>query len=432
MRLCAVKHLTDTPLPAAFSAHDTRPSASSARAARDAGAGDGQPPVHPRDDGGRGDLHRRVGLGDGRHRRDGARRPPCWPRRPTARTRWIFIWLCEAALSVAISVYTMALKARAAKLPLWSEPARKILFSFAPPMAGGALLTLVLFEHGLVALLPGVWMLLYGIGVVAAGTFSVRIVPVMGLAFMAVGTVALFAPARLAHGVHGCRLRRPAPLLRNPDRTEARWLSTGAAAKRASDDAGARDRAAARIACARWTARAPTRRESAEEGALALDRLIHERMRLGIVSALAVNESLTFNDLKRAAAARPTATSACTRASSRTRSTSPARSRSRAACPGRSTSSPPPAVARSSGTSTTWRRSSAPPGSAERSMQKSRHSGAQSVIPSFAGPHVAVIMDGNGRWATAHGLTRSARPRGGPAHGARRSSRRRCAKASAR
>jgi DNA-binding HxlR family transcriptional regulator len=35
------------------------------------------------------------------------------------------------------------------------------------------------------------------------------------------------------------------------------------------------------------------------EGALALDRLIHERMRLGIVSALAVNDTLTFNDLKR-------------------------------------------------------------------------------------------------------------------------------------
>jgi undecaprenyl diphosphate synthase len=41
-------------------------------------------------------------------------------------------------------------------------------------------------------------------------------------------------------------------------------------------------------------------------------------------------------------------------------------------------------------------------------MQKSRHSGAQSAIPSFVGPHVAVIMDGNGRWATAHGFTRSA------------------------
>ena len=31
----------------------------------------------------------------------------------------------------------------------------------------------------------------------------------------------------------------------------------------------------------------------------ALDRLIHERIRLGIVSALAANSSLTFNDLKR-------------------------------------------------------------------------------------------------------------------------------------
>lgn len=37
---------------------------------------------------------------------------------------------------------------------------------------------------------------------------------------------------------------------------------------------------------------------AADEGPLALDRLIHERMRLGIVSALAVNEKLSFNDLK--------------------------------------------------------------------------------------------------------------------------------------
>ena len=34
-------------------------------------------------------------------------------------------------------------------------------------------------------------------------------------------------------------------------------------------------------------------------GLAGLDRLIHERMRLGIVSALAVNDSLSFNDLKR-------------------------------------------------------------------------------------------------------------------------------------
>jgi hypothetical protein len=108
--------------------------------------------------------------------------------------RWVFIWLCEAALSVGISMYTMMLKARRARLPLWSEPARKIVFSFVPPMAVGAMLTLVCYENHLVHLLPGIWLLLYGVGVVAAGTFSVRIVPVMGIAFMCAGTAALFGP----------------------------------------------------------------------------------------------------------------------------------------------------------------------------------------------------------------------------------------------
>jgi DNA-binding HxlR family transcriptional regulator len=41
------------------------------------------------------------------------------------------------------------------------------------------------------------------------------------------------------------------------------------------------------------------RRKAAEKTPLALDRLIHERLRLGIVSALAVNDRLTFNELKR-------------------------------------------------------------------------------------------------------------------------------------
>lgn len=58
---------------------------------------------------------------------------------------------------------------------------------------------------------------------------------------------------------------------------------------------------------ARQSALADNRRARARKPALKwagknlpkLDRLIHERMRLGIVSALAVNETLTFNDLKR-------------------------------------------------------------------------------------------------------------------------------------
>jgi DNA-binding HxlR family transcriptional regulator len=43
---------------------------------------------------------------------------------------------------------------------------------------------------------------------------------------------------------------------------------------------------------------APVRGEAEPAAPAALDRLIHERMRLGIVSALAVNERLSFNELK--------------------------------------------------------------------------------------------------------------------------------------
>ena len=76
-------------------------------------------------------------------------------------------------------------------------------------------------------------------------------------------------------------------------------VKPGAAAKRTGEDAAAR---AARDGSPRLRSVdgvSPESGAEAEEGALALDRLIHERMRLGIVSALAVNDSLTFNDLKR-------------------------------------------------------------------------------------------------------------------------------------
>ena len=71
----------------------------------------------------------------------------------------------------------------------------------------------------------------------------------------------------------------------------------GAAAKRASEEGGERGGSRG-LRSVDGTSVAPAE-EGSEAGALALDRLIHERMRLGIVSALAVNDALTFNDLKR-------------------------------------------------------------------------------------------------------------------------------------
>lgn len=114
-------------------------------------------------------------------------------------TLWLEIWLLEALVSVALGVLTTGWKARAAKLPLVSGPVRKFTLSFAPPIVVGAVLTLVLFRGGLVSLLPGVWLMLYGTGIVTGGAFSVRIVPVMGVSFMIMGALALLGPRELGN-----------------------------------------------------------------------------------------------------------------------------------------------------------------------------------------------------------------------------------------
>ena len=115
--------------------------------------------------------------------------------RQTAREAWLAIWVGEALLALAIAGAAMARKARAAKMPLLSGPGRKFALSFAPPLLVGALLTVVLFRAGYVAVLPGMWLLIYGTAVVTGGAFSVRVVPVMGFCLMATGAAALFAPA---------------------------------------------------------------------------------------------------------------------------------------------------------------------------------------------------------------------------------------------
>jgi DNA-binding HxlR family transcriptional regulator len=71
------------------------------------------------------------------------------------------------------------------------------------------------------------------------------------------------------------------------------------AAKHASEGAGAARGGGRALRSVEGGGADSARASGSDEGALALDRLIHERMRLGIVSALAVNDTLTFNDLKR-------------------------------------------------------------------------------------------------------------------------------------
>jgi hypothetical protein len=109
--------------------------------------------------------------------------------------RWLAVWLAEGVAALAIGIYAMARKARGVETSLLSRPGRKFALGLAPPMLAAALLTVPLYSAGLSGLLPGVWLLLYGVGVVAAGAFSVKVVPAMGFCFACLGAIALFSPA---------------------------------------------------------------------------------------------------------------------------------------------------------------------------------------------------------------------------------------------
>jgi len=76
--------------------------------------------------------------------------------------------------------------------PVRAYALRRFVFSLFPPILAGAVLTEIFYEHHVDVLLPGMWLMLYGAGVITGGAFSVRVLPLMGLLFMLLGILAFF------------------------------------------------------------------------------------------------------------------------------------------------------------------------------------------------------------------------------------------------
>jgi hypothetical protein len=120
--------------------------------------------------------------------------------------RWLAVWISTAAVCGTIGLLAILRKIRrrssAPDAPVLSTPARKFLLGFWPAILAGALVTFALvdpFTPGIDArlierVMPGTWLLLYGVGVTTAGAFSIRAVPLMGLGFIGLGGIALFLP----------------------------------------------------------------------------------------------------------------------------------------------------------------------------------------------------------------------------------------------
>lgn len=120
---------------------------------------------------------------------------PVAPVYGPSQNRWLWVWMFEALLGAGIGVAALLYKALRAGDTIVHGPARRFGLGVLPPFIVGALLTYVLWQAKQLALLPALWLLCYGTGVVTGGAFSLRVVPVMGLCFMLLGAVALFTPA---------------------------------------------------------------------------------------------------------------------------------------------------------------------------------------------------------------------------------------------
>lgn len=110
-------------------------------------------------------------------------------------SRWMLIWIVEAFVAATIAFATGYGKARSVGQSLFAGPGRRMLVALGPPLFAGAVLTTALFMNNyqfrLASVVPGVWLLLYGTALMAAGAHSVPPVPVMGSAFLVLGALVL-------------------------------------------------------------------------------------------------------------------------------------------------------------------------------------------------------------------------------------------------
>ena len=114
-------------------------------------------------------------------------------RQPTG-DRWLLTWLGAAALAAVVGLIMMARKARAAGATLTGSNARRFALGMAAPFVAGAAITYELWAVRTFTAMAPAWLLLYGVGLLTGGQFSVPVVRGIGVCFMTVGIAAILTP----------------------------------------------------------------------------------------------------------------------------------------------------------------------------------------------------------------------------------------------
>lgn len=117
---------------------------------------------------------------------------------PAMSNLWLPIWLAAAVVSCTAALFFMERKARAQGLSLRRSVAWRFFLTLIPAFVVGAILTAALLQVVSREAIAAIWLLMYGVGLAACGTFSIPIVLIAGVAFIGLGTVTLAAPAAWA------------------------------------------------------------------------------------------------------------------------------------------------------------------------------------------------------------------------------------------
>ncbi len=110
-----------------------------------------------------------------------------------AHTPFYPTWMAVLLFACGASLYFTGEMARAGGEPVWSRQAQTIVAALLPAFVAAGVLTVILERTGLRALLPGVWMLLWGVAALAMSFFTPRVVGLLGGAFLVAGSLTLLA-----------------------------------------------------------------------------------------------------------------------------------------------------------------------------------------------------------------------------------------------
>jgi hypothetical protein len=116
---------------------------------------------------------------------------------------WLQVWLVAGLVAIAFGTALMVHQVVSRGTALYRGPLRRFLMCLCPPLLVGAVLTWQLWVHAQSALIPGVWLLMYGCAVMAASTLTRRALAVMGALLAVLGVIALQVPVSYQNAILG-------------------------------------------------------------------------------------------------------------------------------------------------------------------------------------------------------------------------------------